>query len=148
MQGSIPGPQDHDLNPRQTINQLSHPSAPEHALLKTLLSREFYMRFEEIFDRYLNEIISKPLTCFVVLLVNWLEIVEDVLSGAATESPSFFRKFLKLSSTGRYKYFKLIWLKAYQLVALPRAPKCLGYLLAILSNLLFSVPAPWRVRTT
>ena len=26
--GSIPGPQDHDLSWRQTLNQLSHPGAP------------------------------------------------------------------------------------------------------------------------
>ena len=29
MQGSIPGPQDHDLSLRQTPNQLSHPGNPK-----------------------------------------------------------------------------------------------------------------------
>ena len=27
MQGSIPGPRDHDLSPREMLNQLSHPGA-------------------------------------------------------------------------------------------------------------------------
>ena len=27
--GSIPGPWDHDLSPRQTVNQLSHPGTPQ-----------------------------------------------------------------------------------------------------------------------
>ena len=27
-EGSIPGPQDHDLRQRQMLNQLSHPGAP------------------------------------------------------------------------------------------------------------------------
>ena len=32
MQGSILGPQDHDLSQRQTLNQLSHPGAPKDIL--------------------------------------------------------------------------------------------------------------------
>ena len=31
--GSIPGPQDHDLSQRQTLNWLSHPDAPEAPIL-------------------------------------------------------------------------------------------------------------------
>ena len=33
LQGSNPGLQDHDLNHRQTLNQLSHPGIPEQKLL-------------------------------------------------------------------------------------------------------------------
>ena len=31
--GSIPGPQDHDLGPRQTLNRLSHPGVPGSSFL-------------------------------------------------------------------------------------------------------------------
>ena len=32
MWGSIPGPQDHDLSPRQALNRLNHPGIPPLAL--------------------------------------------------------------------------------------------------------------------
>jgi len=49
MQVSIPGPQDHDLSPRQTLNQLSHPSA---------LNGHF-MTFRQMFKYHLHMNIIK-----------------------------------------------------------------------------------------
>ena len=66
------------------------------------------MWLEAIFDihlgKYLNEVISKLLTCFLacfVLLAYLLKITEDMLNGAATGSSSLFLKILKLSSKER-----------------------------------------------
>lgn len=38
MQGSIPGPQDHDLSQRQMFNQLSHPGTPIFYILNKIMS--------------------------------------------------------------------------------------------------------------
>lgn len=83
---------------------------------KTLLSGEFCIWFEGMFDthlgKYLNEVISNPLTCFVVvsvvLLANLFQIIEDMLNSATTGSPSLFLKLLKLSSKESFKYYKIL----------------------------------------
>jgi len=39
MWGSIPGPQDHDLSKRQTLDRLSHPGTPEDHSFKKISTR-------------------------------------------------------------------------------------------------------------
>lgn len=98
----------------QTVPSLPNYKAPysitkkenekENIFFKTILSGEFCMWFEEIVDmhlgKYLNEVTSKLLTSFLmvgfILRAHLLEIMRDMLNGAATGIPSLFFKFLKL----------------------------------------------------
>ena len=50
MWGSIPGPRDHDLSQRQTLNQLSHPGAPSTHIFKRIMGKGVSYTSIHIYD--------------------------------------------------------------------------------------------------
>ena len=54
--GPIPGPQDHDLTQRQTLNQLSHPGAPQW--FKYLLHPEWGKQTPSGFQQVIQSVIT------------------------------------------------------------------------------------------